>query len=163
MHELCPIRGREAEVALSLDTPFAELLPGVVIEFDCGATAALAKRRRQTPQAAEASASAFSRSASKMAESAPAGAIDATIHALDVVFWPSRSGSMKASLAPQTGQSPVAMGSGGSDTDANATHSPGMMSGCEGITQEAGPFARIKVRGRPRMRTSRAWARQPDA
>ena len=85
MHELCPIRGREAEVALSLDTPFAELLPGVVIEFDCGATAALAKRRRQTPQAAEASASAFSRTL-KMAESAPAGAIDATIHALDVVF-----------------------------------------------------------------------------
>ena len=64
MHELCPIRGREAEVALSLDTPFAELLPGVVIEFDCGATAALAKRRRQTPQAAE----AFSRLLAQLLE-----------------------------------------------------------------------------------------------
>ncbi len=44
----------KAEVALSLDTTLSELMPGVVLELDGGATAAVVKRRRQAPEAFEA-------------------------------------------------------------------------------------------------------------
>jgi hypothetical protein len=61
-------------------------MPGVVLEFDGGATAALVKRRRQAPEAVEALWLRLLAQVLKMPEGSPAGAIHATVHALDVVF-----------------------------------------------------------------------------
>jgi hypothetical protein len=76
----------KAEVALSLDTTLSELKPGVVLEFDGGATAALVKRRREASEAIEAPWLGLLAQILKMPEGSPAGAIDATVDALDVVF-----------------------------------------------------------------------------
>jgi hypothetical protein len=75
----------KAEVALSLDTTLSKLMPGVVLESDGGATAALLKRRRQAREAIEAVWLSLLAQILKMPEGSPAGAINATVHALDVV------------------------------------------------------------------------------